>query len=104
MPRRKRQTDAKPPTWVEKFSKESTARKTPTWFEMFDALERKYGKGKVPCNTYDSAREKFFREFVVPWVMKENLNSEAIRQDFTQRTDLGTPWTITGRKRKGCLE
>ena len=52
---------------LEKFSKQFTPGKTPSWFEMFDALERKYGKGKVPCNTYDSARQQYFKEYVAPW-------------------------------------
>lgn len=88
--------------WVEKFVNPKSD--IPNWYEVFEALGRRYGRGQVPCWTFDSAREKFFEEFIRPWALKEKVNVEGARSDFTAKTDLPTVWTLTGRKRKGCLE
>src|SRR6058998_1185818 len=58
-------------TWVEKFSKSGLPDSVPRWSEIFEALERKHGKGRVTCGTFDSAREKYFDEFVRPWLVKQ---------------------------------
>ena len=98
--RRAKRADA----WVEKFSKGGLPDSVPRWSEVFEALERKHGKGKVPCGTFDSAREKYFEEFVRPWLQKEGYGMVGGRDVFMKGTDLPTTWTLVGRKRAGCLE
>jgi hypothetical protein len=97
---RAKQADA----WVAKFFKGSFPDSAPRWYEVFEALERKYGQGRVPCATFDAEREKYFEEFIRPWALKEKVSVEGAREDFTAKTDLPTVRTLTGRKRKGCLE
>ena len=98
---RTKQADA----WVDKFLKQkSPPNNVPRWSEVFEALEKRYGEGKLPCGTFDSARQKYFQEFMMPWAAKEGYNIENVRQQFIKMTDLPTTWTLSGRKRKGCLE
>jgi hypothetical protein len=89
--------------WVERFAK-GLPDNVPRWPDVFAALERKYGFGKVPCGVFDSAREKYFRDFLAPWAMNEGYSLEPTREGFTKTTELPTTWTLGGRKRKGCLE
>lgn len=58
---------------------EGSPRFRPPWSEIFEALERKHGRGKVPCGTFDSAREKYFDEFVRPWLAKEGYGTTSGR-------------------------
>jgi hypothetical protein len=53
--------------WVAKFSKNSLPESAPRWYDIFSALEKKYGVGMVPCNTFDAARQRYFQEFIFPW-------------------------------------
>jgi len=90
--------------WVEKMSKgDALPANVPTWWGVFGALERKYGVGKVPCGVFDAAREQFFQEFVMPWALKNGYDTEGTRRNFMKESDLPTTWTLTGRKRQGCI-
>ncbi len=89
--------------WVEKFSQGSIP-EFPNWWEVFAAFERRYGKGKVPCGTFDSAREKFYAELIRPEVLKKEVSEAGAHAEFMKATDLPTAWTWTGKRRKGCVE
>ena len=89
--------------WVEELSKGGLPEGAPTWNDVFAALERRYGSGKLPCSAFDAAREKYFKDFVAQWVMQQGYGLDSTRQQFMKRTDLPTIWTITGRKRQGCV-
>ena len=84
---RTKQADA----WVDKFLKEKgPPDNVPRWSEAFEALEKKYGSGKMPCGTFDAARKKYYDEFILPWAVKEGSNIEDARQKFIKMTDLPT--------------
>jgi hypothetical protein len=89
--------------WVEKFLKSKLPDNVPQWADIFASLEKKYGPSKVPCRVYDSAREQYFQEFIMPVVRKDGYDPYDSRINFMKATDLPTTRTITGRKRQGCV-
>ena len=90
-------------SWVEELSKGGLPDNAPSWPDVFGALERKYGSGRVPCGVFDAAREKYYRDFVAPGLMQQGYNLGAAEPQFMKKTNLPTIWTITGRKRQGCV-
>ena len=92
--------------WVVEFLKsESEGLK---WFGesgVFAALERKYGKGKVPCAVYDRARNKFFEDIVRPRMLKEGKSLTIAEQEFMNMRASDLPTTgILKKQRTGCTE
>jgi hypothetical protein len=90
--------------WVEELSKGGLPDNVPSWPDVFGALGRKYyGGGNVPCGVFDAARRKYFRDFVAPEMMRQGYDLGATEDQFMKKTDLPTTWTLTGRKRQGCV-
>jgi hypothetical protein len=90
--------------WVTKATKNDPP-PHPTWFEIFASLERKHGKGQVPCQLYDSLREDYWEEFVRPKALSGRYSIVSVREEFMKATDLPTRrLTLTGRQRIGCKE
>ena len=74
------------------------------WQDIFAALKRKYGTGRIPCTMFDAARDRYFQDVLLPVYLKYEYNPELSRQAFEEYSDLPTKWTLTGRKRDGCVE
>jgi len=74
------------------------------WNDMLAALKRKYGTYHIPCRIFDAARDHYYQDFLLLPLIKYGYNPETSREAFMEWSDLPTKWTLTGRKRQGCVE
>ncbi len=89
--------------WVEDLTKPGVY-DHPAWREIVAALDKKYGKGKTPCSVYETARWKYFEDFMRPLLLKQGIDVEGAFSTYMKLTELPREWTLWGKKPVGCLE
>ena len=90
--------------WLDKAAKPAAKEDSPGWPDVLAVLKKRYESGKLPCKIFDTTRGKYFDDFVAAGAVKQGFSIETTKTEFMKATDFPTGWTLTGRKRQGCVE